>query len=79
MKEYLKMNDVFDLTAMKPDKLSIKPSCVWSSYDDGVTPHDHAAHAINSHDELVAEVERLTLENEKLKRDNNLLIEDSMK
>ncbi|MGL4751450.1 MAG: hypothetical protein ACRCXB_03360 [Aeromonadaceae bacterium] len=53
MKEYLHMDDVFDLRLMDACKLSVKPSCVWSAWDDGVTPHEYAAHAINSHDELV--------------------------
>ncbi|MGL5490854.1 MAG: hypothetical protein ACRDC6_32030 [Shewanella sp.] len=53
MKEYMKMDDVFDLRLMDACKLSIKPSCVWSAWDDGVTPHEYAAHAINSHDALV--------------------------
>ena len=61
MKEHLKMSDVFvvdgdsDFAVLLP--MSVKPE-----FDDCVTPHDYAAHAINSHDELVAEVERLTRE-----------------
>lgn len=53
MKEYLKMADVFVRTSVEALEQHI---------NDGHTSKDaakYAAHAINSHDELVAEVERL--------------------
>ena len=53
MKEYLKMADVFVRTSVEALERHI---------NDGHMSKDaakYAAHAINSHDELVAEVERL--------------------
>lgn len=73
-KEYLKMVDVFvgDVKAKHIDEEAIAEIIHgddsgnnWSIEDSKywlATSHDHAkyaAHAINSHDELVAEVERL--------------------
>ena len=58
MGKYLKMADVFDL--------QVKPSNVHDENGYGFklmlfhsAESEYAAHAINSHDELVAEVERL--------------------
>lgn len=62
MKEYLKMADVF-VGAYKPKRrIDVWPP---SRYGETIIelsglPAQHAVHAINSHDELVAEVERLT-------------------
>ena len=58
MKEYLKMSDVFVVDG-DADFAVLLPMSVKSEFDDCSTPHEYAAHAINSHDELVAEVERL--------------------
>ena len=65
MKEYLKMADVF-VGEYKP-KRRID---AWPPSKHGETlvdisgkPAEYAVHAINSHDELVAEVERLRYEN----------------
>ena len=65
MKEYLKMADVF-VGKYKP-KRRID---AWPPSKHGETlvdisgkPAEYAVHAINSHDELVAEVERLRYEN----------------
>lgn len=57
-KEYLKMADVF-FKAIEPSDFSLKTASVSVYRDDGASPHEYAAHAINSHDELAAEVERL--------------------
>lgn len=57
MKEYLKMADAFPHA--KVGKSPVKP---WGSGEYFVfyeNQAEYAAHAINSHDELVAEVERL--------------------
>jgi hypothetical protein len=58
MKEYLKMSDVFCKTDSVETNV-IVAFAITVDYDDGVTPHEHAHHAIQHHDELVAEVERL--------------------
>ena len=61
MKEYLKMSDVF-VGEYKPGRrIDAWPP---SRYGETLielsgSPAQYAAHAINSHDELVAEVERL--------------------
>ena len=59
MKEYLKMEDAFSR--------KVDPITDWDEHGHEVKwitllshQAEHAAHAINSHDELVAEVERLT-------------------
>lgn len=55
-KEYLKMADVF------PDNFNIDEIMVYnrkSGKFNGGTLEEYGLHAINSHDELVAEVERL--------------------
>lgn len=62
MGKYMKMSDYF-VGDMLPEDIVI--------LDGGVatiiyTSEEAAAHAINSHDELVAEVERLRSENESL-------------
>lgn len=74
MKEYLKMSEVFEgevkavyLDGDAIDELVYGDGCGtnWTIEDSGywlATTYEHAryaAHAINSHDELVAEVERL--------------------
>ena len=58
MKEYLKMEDAFSC--------KVDPITDWDEHGHEVKwimllshQAEHAAHAINSHDELVAEVERL--------------------
>lgn len=60
MKEYLKMSDVFDCEVESDADLMFSDSlgniADFSGYK---TQCRYAAHAINSHDELVAEVERL--------------------
>ena len=62
MKEYLKMEDAFSR--------KVDPITDWDEHGHEVKwitllshQAEHAAHAINSHDELVAEVERLRYEN----------------
>ena len=62
MKEYLKMEDAFSC--------KVDPITDWDEHGHEVKwitllshQAEHAAHAINSHDELVAEVERLRYEN----------------
>lgn len=61
MKEYLKMEDAFSR--------KVDPITDWDEHGHEVKwitllshQAEHAAHAINSHDELVAEVERLRQE-----------------
>lgn len=58
MKKYLKMSDVFVVDG-DADFAVLLPMSVRPEYDDCVTPHDYATHAVNSHDELVAEVAKL--------------------
>ena len=63
-KEYLKMADVFELPVNDDDRkaaVDLFSHMVTTPYsvDYTVTMSKYAAHAINSHDELVAEVERL--------------------
>ena len=63
-KEYLKMADVFTLPVKDEDRESaveLFSRMVSAPYsvDYTVALSQYAAHAINSHDELVAEVERL--------------------
>lgn len=62
MREYLKMSDVFDCEVESDADLMLSDSlgniADFSGYK---TQCRYAAHAINSHDELVAEVERLRL------------------
>ncbi|AFC22648.1 hypothetical protein [Aeromonas phage 51] len=62
MKEYLKMADVFVGEYTPKRRIDAWPP---SRYGETLvelsgSPAQYAAHAINSHDELVAEVERLT-------------------
>lgn len=52
MKEYLKMDDVFDLPIKESE-------IMWMVAHDSPDRLECAVHAINSHDELVAQVERL--------------------
>ena len=54
-KEYLKMADVFNGEIDQGDIVILDCGYDTISYE----PDNYAAHAINSHDELVAEVERL--------------------
>ena len=61
MKQYLKMEDAFSR--------KVDPITDWDEHGHEVRwitllshQAEHAAHAINSHDELVAEVERLRAE-----------------
>ena len=51
-KEFLKMADMF-FKAVEPSDFSLNTPSVSVYMDDGVSPHEYAAHAINSHDELV--------------------------
>lgn len=63
MKEYLKMSDVFDGEVVRDDRNYI--TCGMNNVADfghNSILSSYASHAINSHDELVAEVERLTRE-----------------
>lgn len=52
MGKYLKMADVFVVDG-DADFAVILPMSVVPEYDDCVTPHDYATHAINTHDDLV--------------------------
>lgn len=58
MNDYLKMADVFN-DKFDASMLKVNPECVNENYDDGVTPHDHIAYAVKSHDDLMSEVELL--------------------
>ena len=63
-KKYLKMADMFELPVNDDDRkaaVDLFSHMVTTPYsvDYTVTMSKYAAHAINSHDELVAEVERL--------------------
>lgn len=64
MKEYLKMADAFDCELLIDcdcdDAIVDKQSFVVLESFDGSDVAKYAAHAINSHDELVAEVAKLT-------------------
>ena len=71
---YLKMADVF-FKAVEPSDFSLNTPSVSVYMDDGVSPHEYAAHAINSHDELVAEVERLRCMIDALEREYVNIIE----
>lgn len=59
-KEYLKMADVFR-EVVQPERLNYAMANPKATY---------AAHAINSHDELVAEVERLRANLDEVEREN---------
>ena len=66
-KHYLKMADMFELPVNDDDRkaaVDLFSHMVTTPYsvDYTVTMSKYAAHAINSHDELVAEVERLRVE-----------------
>lgn len=66
-KEYLKMADMFELPVNDDDRkaaVDLFSHMVTTPYsvDYTVTMSKYAAHAINSHDDLVAEVERLRSE-----------------
>lgn len=52
MGKYLKMADVFVVDG-DADFAVLLPMSVVPEYDDCVTPHDYATHAINTHDDLV--------------------------
>lgn len=56
MSEYLKMADVFN-DKFDASMLKVSPECVNENYDDGVTPHDHIAYVVKSHDVLVSKLE----------------------
>ena len=65
MKEYMKMADVFVGEYKPKRRIDAWPP---SKYGETLvelsgSPAQYAVHAINSHDELVAEVERLRYEN----------------
>ena len=61
MEKYLKMSDVFEVGVVESDHVvSISVDCLNDQWRGDCSPNEYAAHAINSHDELVAEVERLT-------------------
>lgn len=63
MKEYLKMADVFPVEIRTDDEsgslICDEDGIILESFS-GDKVADYTLHAINSHDELVAEVERLT-------------------
>ncbi len=76
MKEYLKMSDVKDLF----DGLINDGHELWceGGWIGEMLNHDcakYASHAINSHDELVGEVDRLRKDNERLERMRKCLLE----
>lgn len=52
MKQYLKMADVFNACDVVETDVKVLYA-VSEEYDDGVTPHEYAHHAIQYHDELV--------------------------
>ena len=69
MKEYLKMSDVFDglisVSGETIDNFTYYGICgsnpsYYAKFDVNGKAAKYTAHAINSHDELVAEVERLS-------------------
>lgn len=70
MKQYLKMADVF-FKRVFPDSLSVSNESVSVYRDDGVSPHEYAAHAINSHDELVQQNEDMKLRINQLLSERN--------
>ena len=63
MKEYLKMADVFKV-GVSDAGIKVRQNYIVEGVDDSFKPMEYAAHAINSHDELVAEVERLRMSSE---------------
>ena len=69
MKDYLKMADVFPVEIRTDDEIGSlicdEDGIILESFS-GDKVADYALHAINSHDELVAEVGRLRGENEAL-------------
>ncbi|MGL5397939.1 MAG: hypothetical protein ACRDBQ_22115 [Shewanella sp.] len=58
MGEYLKMADVFKV-GVSDAGIKVRQNYIVEGVDDSFKPMEYAAHAINSHDELVAEAERL--------------------
>jgi MoxR-like ATPase len=52
MKQYWKMADVFNACDVVETDVKVLYA-VTEEYDDGVTPHEYAHHAIQYHDELV--------------------------
>lgn len=68
MEKYLKMSDVF--WGAKPEDFHINPVCIHENFDDGVTPHNHVIHAINTHDELVAMNKELLVALESIENDD---------
>ena len=58
MDKYLKMADVFKV-GVSDAGIKVRQNHIVECVDDSFKPMEYAAHAINSHDELVAEVERL--------------------
>lgn len=77
--EYLKMGDVFHgeakvednlLYTLKEEKDKYGDIClvndVWAGFNGNTKAAQYAAHAINSHDALVAEVKRLNEELEEI-------------
>lgn len=69
-KQYLKMADVF-FKHVEPCDFSLKTASVSVYRDDGVSPHEYAAHAINSHDELVEQNENMKLRINQLLSERN--------
>lgn len=70
-KEYLKMADVFTLPVKDEDRKSAvevfsRMVCAPYSVEYTVSLSQYAAHAINSHDELVADNERLRESNKRM-------------
>lgn len=62
MGKYLKMADVFKV-GVSDAGIKVRQNYIVEGVDDSFKPMEYAVHAINSHDELVAEVERLRYEN----------------
>lgn len=59
MKEYLKMSDAFEDGQVTSDGVELWDESGWIGDSLNHKYAEYSAHAINSHDELVAEVERL--------------------
>lgn len=58
MSKYLKMSDVFNACEVVETDVKVL-FAITEEYDDGVTPHEFAHHAIECHDGLLAALERL--------------------
>ncbi|MGL5309460.1 MAG: hypothetical protein ACRDAL_02535 [Plesiomonas shigelloides] len=65
MINYLPMAEVFN-DKFDASMLKVNPECVKRSFDDGVTPHEHIAHAVKSYDSLIMSVDMLRNSGNKL-------------